>query len=291
MNTKTPRESHYVKAARIAYALAKQRVPRYSHPKSPHHFTQPQLVACVLLMFQMDVSYRDMEEWLLASDSVCQVLELGHVPDHSTLSRAFKKLRLSDLTAMKDDLLTQLGVEEEVVAGDSTSFRLSQASAYYQTRRGRTYREWVKGAYGVGIHSRLIIAWRSGPGSRPDFGFLFPLKRQAARYGRKRNYRRDWLFLGDSGFDAKGVHPLDIIPPIRRNGKLINPARKARADLVSAARLDGIFGQRWQVETVNSVIKRKFGDTIRSRSKRLQHREPIVKALVYNIHVCCLVSS
>jgi hypothetical protein len=178
-----------------------------------------------------------------------------------------------------------MGVEEEVVAGDSTSFRLSQASAYYQTRRGRPYREWVKGAYAVGVTSRLVLGWASGAGSRPDFGFLRPLKRQTARYGRKRNGRREWLFLGDAGFDAQDVSGLDIVPPIRRNGKLTDPARKARADLVAAARLDGLYGQRWQVETVNSVIKRKFGDTIRSRSLRLQRREPIVKALVYDIHV------
>jgi hypothetical protein len=54
--------------------------------------------------------------------------------------------------------------------------------------------------------------------------------------------------------------------------------------LVAAARLDGLFGQRWKTETVNSVIKRKFGDTIRSRKTQLQNREPIVKGLVYNIH-------
>jgi hypothetical protein len=285
MNTKTPRESRYVKVARIAYDLAKRTVPRYSHPKSPHHFTQPQLVACVLLLLYLDVSYRDMEEWLLASDQVCGVLELTRVPDHSTLSRTFKKLRLSDLEAMKDDLLTQLGVEEEVVAGDSTSFRLSQASAYYQTRTGRSYTEWIKGAYAVGMSSRFILAWRSGLGSQPDFGFLRPLKRQSARYGRRRDGCRDWLFLADAGFDAKGVGRLDIIPPIRRNGKWVDPKRKERADRVSAARLDGLYGQRWQIETVNSVIKRKFGDTIRSRSLRLQRREPILKALVYNIHV------
>jgi hypothetical protein len=285
MKTKTPHESQYVKAARLAYQLASRSVPRYSHPKSPHRFTQPQLVACVLLTFYLDLSYRDAEEWLLATDKVCQVLELKRVPDHSTLSRTFQKLRLSDLTAMKDELLQQMGVEEEVVAGDSTSFRLSQASAYYQTRRGQQFRDWVKGAYAVGVDSRLVLAWASGAGSRPDFGFLRPLKRQTARYGRKRNGHRDWLFLGDAGFDAKGVSGLDIVPPIRRYGKLTDPKRKARADLVAAARLDGIYGQRWQVETVNSVIKRKFGDTIRSRSRRLQHREPIVKALVYNIHV------
>ena len=90
--------------------------------------------------------------------------------------------------------------------------------------------------------------------------------------------------LADAGFDAQELHPLDIVPPIRRGGNLIDPERKARADLVAAARLDGVFGQRWKAETVNSVIKRKFGDTIRSRNKRLQLREPIIKALVYNIH-------
>jgi Transposase DDE domain len=285
MNTKTPRESRYVKVARISYDLAKRQLARYSHPKSPHHFTQPQLAACVLLLMYLDLSYRDMEEWLLASDQVCQVLELKRVPDHSTLWRAFKKLRLSDLEALKDDLLSQLDVKEEVIAADSTSFRLSQASAYYQTRTGRTYSEWIKGGYAVGVGSRLIVAWRSGLGSHPDFGFLRPLKRHSARYGQHRNGARTWLLLADAGFDATGVSRMDIIPPIRRNGKLADPQRKARADLVSTARLDGLYGQRWQVETVNSVIKRKFGDTIRSRSLRLQRREPILKALVYNIHV------
>ena len=131
MTTKSSHESRYVKATWIAYQLASSSVPRYAHPKSPHRFTQPQLVACVLLTFYLDLSYRDMEEWLLATEKVCQVLELTCVPDHSTLSRTFKKLRLSDLTAMKATLLTAMAVEAEVVAGDSTSFRLSQASAYY----------------------------------------------------------------------------------------------------------------------------------------------------------------
>jgi hypothetical protein len=65
---------------------------------------------------------------------------------------------------------------------------------------------------------------------------------------------------------------------------LVDPDRKARADLVATARLDGLFGQRWKTETVNSVIKRKFGETICSRKAQLQNREPIIKVLVYNIH-------
>jgi hypothetical protein len=40
------RESRAVKAARLAYGLTQQALPRYSHPKSPHHFTLPQVAAC-----------------------------------------------------------------------------------------------------------------------------------------------------------------------------------------------------------------------------------------------------
>ena len=50
------------------------------------------------------------------------------------------------------------------------------------------------------------------------------------------------------------------------------------------ARLDGVYGQRWKVETVISVIKRKFGDYIRSRKERLKAREVDLKGLVYAFH-------
>src|SRR4030067_2689797 len=105
------RESRYVKVACIAYRLSQQALPRYSHPKSPHHFTLPQLAACVLMMFYLDISYRDMEEWLLATDQVCRELELPRVPDHTTLQRTYKKLRKLDFDKMKDELLDENGVE------------------------------------------------------------------------------------------------------------------------------------------------------------------------------------
>jgi hypothetical protein len=102
------RESRYVKVARIAYQLAQESLPRYSHAKSPHHFTLPQLATCVLLTYYLDLSYRDMEEWLLAADAVCAVLELKRVPDHSTLARVFKKLKQADWDRLRDRLLRRL---------------------------------------------------------------------------------------------------------------------------------------------------------------------------------------
>ncbi len=130
----------------------------------------------------------------------------------------------------------------------------------------------------------MILAWASAHHVVHDSRFLAPLKARVARYGRQKNGRRDWLLLADAGFDGSKLTDRDLAPPVRRGGKLVDPARQARADLVSQARLDGLFGQRWQSETVHAVIKRLFGDVIRSRSWRLQRREPMLKALVYNLH-------
>jgi hypothetical protein len=279
------RESRYVKVARLAYHLTKAALPKYSHPKSPHHFTFPQLAACVLLMFYLDLSYRDMEEWLLATDKVCQVLALPCIPDHSTLQRTYKKLRMRNLTHMKDDLLTAMEIEEEAVAADSTGFSPGQASLYYQTRTGKVYEAWLKGAYAVGVVSQFILAWRSGRGPGSDAPYLAGLRRDSRRYGHYHGRQKAWVLLADAGFDGRTVQAGDLVPPIRRGGSLLDPARLARAELVAQARLDGLFGQRWKSETAMSVIKRKFGDTIRSRKASLQNREPIIKGLVYNLHL------
>src|SRR5436305_6553022 len=116
-----PRESRYARVARIAYRLSEQTMPTYSHPKSPHHFTLPQLASCVLMAFYMKLSYRDMEEWLLASSEVRAVLHLERVPDHSTLSRTYKKMRVKDFDKMKSLLLSELGIEgsESIIALDT----------------------------------------------------------------------------------------------------------------------------------------------------------------------------
>ena len=115
--------------------------------------------------------------------------------------------------------------------------------------------------------------------------YLWPLRRQAQRWGKREGGQRAWVLVADTGFDGPRAQPDDLIP-VHGHGRAIKAEnRKARADLVAVARLDGLYGQRWKAETVNSVIKRKFGDTIRSRSRRLQFREPLLKALLYNFHL------
>lgn len=272
--------SQYQRVAELALAITSQQLPRYRHPKSPHRFTWPQLAACVCLMFYLDLSYREMEDWLLVSDRICQVLGLPAVPDHTTLCRAFHQLGMPVLRAMQRLLLQQAQVTDGLIACDSTGFRTDQSSAYYAFRSGQPKRDWVKGAYAVSTQQRFIVATSASYGRYPDALLLGPLRRQARAYG-----GRPWVLLADAGFDGRQVRAGDVIPPVRRHGTLRDPERIARAELVAQARLEGVYGQRWKCETVHPVIQRKFGDTIRSRSARLHFREVFMKGLIYNLHV------
>jgi len=45
------------------------------------------------------------------------------------------------------------------------------------------------------------------------------------------------------------------------------------------------YGQRWQVETVMSMIKRNQGEELRARSYWSQNREMMLKVLTHNIAI------
>jgi len=49
------------------------------------------------------------------------------------------------------------------------------------------------------------------------------------------------------------------------------------------------YGQRWQVETVFSMIKRNQGETLYARTYWAQNREILLKVLTHNIAVLLLI--
>lgn len=281
------RTSHYAQIAMIGYGLCQKVLPKYSHRNSQHRYSQHSVAAAVLLGFYLDVSYRDLEEFLHSSQQVCEALGLGEdIPDHSTLYRMYKRLRMSHLKALNEQLLQALEIQEEAIAIDSTGFSPTQASEHYLSQHsGRPYRHFIKAFYAVGTQSQLILAWYFDRGPNSDVGFLNRLRRAAHPHGQRApNGRARWSLLADKGFDGLQARPYDLIPPRKGRKRIARPDRQRRAALTDMARLDGLYGQRWKIETVHSVIKRKSGDTIRSRKTAHQRREIAVKALAYNLH-------
>jgi hypothetical protein len=162
-----------------------------------------------------------------------------------------------------------------MIALDSTGFCTDQASAYYNFRSGKPKRDWGKGTYAIGTNSQFVVASCASYGRYQDAVLLNHMRWQVGPYVDK-----SWLLLADASLDGRITQDSDIIPPVRRHGTLRSPERVARAELVAQARWDGLYGQRWKCETAHSVIKRKFGDALRSRSERRQFREIFIKSLI-----------
>jgi hypothetical protein len=213
-------------------------VPPWSHPKSPHHDTFPQLVACVVLKTALRMTYRAFVEWLRATDQVRAVLELERVPHYSTLNRAMGRVRSEDLHRMLEVLHRHRGTQEAGAAADSTGFREEQASAYYQSRRGRRYRRWRKGVVAVGIRTMLVVAMRAGRGPGSDARFWRGLKRVGGRWVERRG-----VWIADAGFDGRHVGAADLVPVVRRGGAVVAPVRRARQARVEQARCRGVYGR------------------------------------------------
>jgi transposase len=47
------------------------------------------------------------------------------------------------------------------------------------------------------------------------------------------------------------------------------------------------YGQRWQVETVNSMIKRNLGPALRAKTARRRSMELLLRVVTHNIMVLC----
>ena len=157
-----------------------------------------------------------------------------------------------------------------------------------------SYRRFPKLALVVDCRTHLILAAVSGRGPSPDC----PHVREALRAARER--RQIQAVLADAGYDAEWVHQfirdeLDMrsfIPPTAGRPTDKPPAgryRRAMRTYFRRPKQRRRYGQRWQVETVFSMIKRRLGECVNACSDRRQRRAMLLKAIVHNILILLLI--
>ena len=73
--------------AQLAHEVAREAVPERAHRFAPKRYTQPQLLARLLVKEYLRLDYRTAQETLEASDGLRGALGLTAVPDYSTLWR------------------------------------------------------------------------------------------------------------------------------------------------------------------------------------------------------------
>ena len=261
-----------------AHAVASEALPAYGHRKSPRRFTRPQLFACLVLKAALGLDYRGPTALLADASDLREAIGLRWVPHYTTFQKAAHRpltggsaQALLDATAARAVRRGKLEVRPELVAVDSSGFESEHVSRYFARRRqkaspdGRSrkvvYRRHPKLGLAVDCASHLVLAAVTSQGPRPDFGLFRPLIDQAVRRIKPR------AVLADAGFDSEAGHlycreTLGIRSPIpARHGRpsCREPTtryRRAMARHLKRSR----YGQRWQVETVFSMIKRNQGE-------------------------------
>jgi hypothetical protein len=295
VTSKSPR-----KILLTGYLIGKLALPDYAHKCSPKTYTQPQLFACLVLKEFLHRDYRGVAELLSDTPELAAIIDLEKIPDFTTLQKAAKRLlssplasRLLDMTVRLGKFVGKLPATAPLVAMDGTGLESRHASAYYVRRKAKggkseqklTYQRFPKAGLVSDCGSHLILAVVPGRGPGPDILHY----RQAFDQARRR--LRFKALAADAGYDAEHAHEYGrshgvctLIPPLIGRPTTKPPRGYWRRTMLRVLR-HSRYGQRWQGETVNSMLKRHLGSALRARSYWSQGREIVLRALTLNVMI------
>lgn len=178
---------------------------------------------------------------------------------------------------------------------DSTGFESHYTSTHFVRRSGRRiddpyqttqYTRFPKVGIVADCVSYLILVGIPSRGPSPDIRHWKLAIRQTARRIKPK------ILLADAGYDAehahafaREVHGIHTIIPNRVGRPTVKlPTGKYRK--IMATRFNRkLYGQRWQIETINSIIKRRLGSFLRARSYWSQMREIMFRLFTFNVLV------
>ena len=155
-------------------------------------------------------------------------------------------------------------------------------------RRAAVNKRLPKLSLAVHASSHLILAARATTGLGADHRHFVPLMLDASR-------RMSLEFaLADAGYDSEDNHRLardelgirSLIPATCGRSGAKGPAGHYRR--LMRRRFEGgpdkrCYGQRWQAETANSMIKRNFGSACRARTPRGRKKDMLLRVLTHNL--------
>jgi hypothetical protein len=285
-----------------AYKIAQKTLPAYSCEKSNHLYTQHQLFALLILKQFFQEDYRGLVEVITDFSDIREVLELENIPHYTTLQKASKRLLSSN--KVQKLLRTTIKVAQQVKlleeksslsALDSTGMEAGHTSRYFVKRRERgeknlyqttTYKEFPKLAINCDCFSHIITGLITSKGPSPDVVHFKQLLLQAHN-----NFPIETI-TADAGYDSESNHTYSreelqihsiINPKIGRPTKKL-PSGKYRREMVENFDKEK-YGQRWQSETVMSMLKRNLSESILSKNYWSQCREMALKVLTHNISI------
>jgi len=238
-------------------------------------------------------------EILEDSSDLQKVLELAEVPHYTTLQKAAQ--RFTNKRTIDQLLQTTLSVAKAkkvmrrtvaLSAIDSTGLESHYTSSYFVRRKAKggehhqttQYSTFPKVGIVMDCASFLVLAGTPSWGPSPD---ILHFEKALTDATKKTPIAR---VAADAGYDAERAHVFaretlgitSIIP--NRIGRPTTklPTGKYRRQM--ALRFDTLrYGQRWMIETLNSMLKKRLGSFLRARTYWSQMREIMLRLFSFNV--------
>jgi Transposase DDE domain len=282
--TKTP---EIEKVAELAMRLSQRHLADYGAVTSRHDFTQRQLLSCLILRAYLKTTYRGVLEVLAGNGRLRTVLGLEEqLPHYTTLQKFSARSRVLEITqaiiARIGAAALKNGGDQQSAAMDSTGLATTGASAYFNSRRGKRCRSYIKLSALVLCGSLFPLAIVLDRGPSNDRVQVPQLLQQAQALGQPKQ------LLADAGYDAEWIHAhcrevWGVESLIVPNGQRADGTRNGRwrAQMSPEHMKARGYGQRWAVESFFSALKRTVGGALSTRRPDTQLAEAAVRVLTY----------
>ncbi len=223
----------------------------------------------------------------------------GYLSKAPSVASVFRCIENPELTPVLQDLIAMsalpLRTTEVDFAIDASGFSSSVYENWHDhkwVRRGENTL-WVKGHICCGVRSNIITAAVATPGTANDAPFFTPLLEATAP-----NFRVDSVSADKAYLSRKNLGVIEALGasariPFKSNSAM--SAAKKRRDPVwernfrffhdhRSEFLEG-YHKRSNVETVFSMVKSRFGGSVRSKTPAARLNEVLLKFLCHNLCV------
>lgn len=269
------KDSLYLKFIDCALELCRE-VPRYFSRFSNKIFCNHQKIILLVLKQKLGLTYRDLVEFLKASN-VGLYIGLKRIPHHTTLVKFDKRIKAKFLYFLLPFR------KAKVVGVDATGFEVENRSMHYQMRTLRSnYRRHIKLSISADLDKQIILRSEIHKSPRHDIKDFTSLLKEI----------KTSFVCADKGYDSYKNHKFVIkklkakslikIKNYTTKNRIPRHGRKYREQARKEFD-EKTYHQRSKVETIFSVIKRKYGSCLKAKTFSQQKKEIICKLIAYNI--------
>jgi hypothetical protein len=285
---------------RIIELCKRAGIKKYSSKYSNRLFTNYQHIVLLVLKQKSCAGYECfIEEELAEWPHVVEALGLKSIPNPDTLNKFAKRIKQSVLELVLLQATARTGIKKLVLGQDGTGFKARKISHYYVFRleyfqrknnknKGRPSKKRKKKKYiyvqiMVELRTQLPIAISISRKPADDYNKFEPVARKVIKLGKSIK-----IVILDRGYDAEKVHEFirevlgaESIIPARNENVPVYKTKGRYRKLMKKGYSKKKYHQRSINETVNSVVKRKWGDGTLALDWRLQNKEVIFRLILY----------